>query len=355
MDVKTVDHVEFYVGDAQQMAYFLCSAFGFRLSGQGGPETGLAGQRSLLLGQGGIRILLTSGLTPDHPASQYVARHGDGVACVALATDDASGAFDGAVRRGARAIAAPRTWRRGDATAVTATVSGFADVTHRLIERPPGTDEFLPGGIDLISPDPDPGENLLDTVDHLAVCLPAGGLAPTVRFYADVFGFAQIFEEHIQVGEQAMYSEVVQSPSGGITLTLIAPDPAARPGQIDDFLNAHDGAGVQHVAFGTHDIATAVRTFGDRGARFLRTPPSYYDAIAQRLGSVGLPVDALRAGNILVDRDHWGEMFQIFTETTFIRRTFFVELIERRGALTFGSNNIKALYEAKAHEVGTHV
>jgi 4-hydroxymandelate synthase len=351
MNVASVDHAEFYVGDAQQTAYFLCTAFGFRLYGQGGPETGLAGQRSLLLGHGRIRILLTSGLTADHPATRYVRRHGDGVACVGMSTPDATAAFEEATRRGAHAVAEPRVWRRGDAEVVTATVSGFGDVTHRLVERR-ATDEFLPGGIDPVATPAAADAALLDTIDHLAVCVPAHDLDRTVDDYRKVFDFNQIFEERIVVGAQAMNSAVVQSPSAGVTLTIIAPDPTAQPGQINDFLRAHDGAGVQHVAFSTPDIVHAVDVLGGRGVRFLTTPDSYYEQIEARLGEIGRPTDRLRAGNILVDRDHWGQMFQIFTEAAFVRRTLFFELIERRGALTFGSNNIKALYEAKERERG---
>jgi 4-hydroxymandelate synthase len=184
------------------------------------------------------------------------------------------------------------------------------------------------------------------------VCVPSNDLDRIVDGYREVFDFNQIFEERIEVGTQAMNSKVVQSPSRGVTLTIIAPDPTAQPGQINDFLRAHDGAGVQHVAFSTPDIINAVDVLGGRGVRFLTTPAGYYDQIEARLGQIGRPTDRLRAGNILVDRDHWGEMFQIFTEATFVRRTLFFELIERHGALTFGSNNIKALYEAKEREHG---
>ncbi|HKT00984.1 MAG TPA: VOC family protein, partial [Rugosimonospora sp.] len=195
--------------------------------------------------------------------------------------------------------------------------------------------------------DPEPDAGLLDAVDHVALCVPGADLVSTVDWYARVFGFRQIFEERVEVGAQAMDSRVVQSPSGAVTVTIVAPDASACPGQLDDFLRAHDGAGVQHLALSTPDIVGAVRALGERGVAFLATPDSYYDGIKERLGEVDLSIDALRAGNILVDRDHWGEMFQIFTRSTVERGTFFFELIERHGALTFGSNNIRALYEAK--------
>lgn len=351
MDYLGIDHVEFYVGDARQAAFVLCSAFGFRLYGQGGPETGLDGQRSLLLGQGDSRVLLTSALRPGHPAVDYVARHGDGVAVVAFGTPDARSAFAGAVAGGATAIEAPRTHEGKNATVLTATVSGFGDVTHRLVERHGAPGEFLPGVIEMQDVPPPAEADLLHTIDHAAVCLEAGTLDATVRFYHEAFGFDMIFEEYIEVGGQGMFSQVVQSPGGGATLTLIQPDLTHTPGQIDDFLAWHGGPGVQHLALSTHDIVAAVDALGERGVGFAPTPASYYDTLGGRLGAVDVPVDRLRPRGILVDRDHWGQMYQIFAQSLHVRRTYFWELIERHGARTFGTSNIPALYEAKQREL----
>jgi 4-hydroxymandelate synthase len=148
-----------------------------------------------------------------------------------------------------------------------------------------------------------------------------------------------------------MDSIVVQSPDREVTFTLIEPDPNRRPGQIDDFLSWHAGAGVQHIAFKTSDIIRSIRTFSERGVGFLSTPSSYYDTLSERLTPVDVPIEALRKHAVLVDEDHWGQMYQIFTQSMHIRRTLFLELIERHGALTFGTKNIKALYEAKEREL----
>ena len=347
MNVTAVDHVELYVADAPETARYLCHAFGFRCQGRGGTGTGLAGQHTLLLGVGRIRLLVTSAADPDHPVARYVERHGGGVACVALRTTDAAAAYAAAVRGGADPVAPPRTWRRGAASVTTATISGPGAVVHRLVERPDPDGEFLPGGIAPEPAAPEPADGLLDTIDHVALCVGGRELEPTARFYRDALGLAEIFEERIEVGDQAMDSKVVQTESHEATFTIVAPDPDTHTGQLADFLRDNAGAGVQHLALSTHDIVTAVDLCQQRGVRFLTTPATYYDAIAQRLGTVSLPIDALRAGNILVDRDHWGEMFQIFSESPFERRTFFFELIERHGALTFGTNNIRTLYEAK--------
>lgn len=345
MNVLGVDHLEFYVGDARQTAYFLCTAFGFRIRGQGGPQTGLVDQRSLLLRHGDIHIVLTSGLTSDHPATEYVGRHGDGVAVIAMTADDVPATYARIVAGGARALAEPISYEG----ATFASVSGFGDVTHRLVQRADDKEFWLPG-IEPVT-DSEPDEGLLQVIDHLAICVPAGELATTSRFYCDVFGFEEIFEEYIEVGGQGMDSKVVQSPSRGVIFTLIEPDTSRKPGQIDDFLQWHAGAGVQHVAFRTDDIIRAVSTFSERGVGFLSTPGSYYDALEQRLTPTDVSMEDLRRHAVLVDEDHWGQMYQIFTQSMHIRRTLFLELIERHGALTFGSSNIKALYEAKEREL----
>src|SRR6266568_1451712 len=296
MKILDIDHIELYVGDAMAAAQSLCTAYGFRVYGRGGPDTGLPGQRSILLGQGDIRVLLTSGLKQDHPASQFVARHGDGVAVTAFRTDSAATAYTGAVAAGGSGIREPRTWENEEACVVTAEVAGFGDVVYRLVERRGPGAQFQPGAIEM-----EPGaaagagDDLLRVIDHVAVCVPAGELDPTIAF--------------------------------------------------------HDGAGVQHVAFLTKDIVRAVRTITGRGVGFAETPSSYYDMLAGRLGTTDIPVEALRPLGILVDRDHWGQMYQIFAKSTHIRRTYFLELIDRHGARTFGTNNIPALYAAKEREL----
>jgi len=352
MNILDIDHIELYVGDSIAAAQALCAAYGFRVYGHGGPDTGLPGQRTVLLGQGDIRILLTSGLHKDHPASQFVARHGDGVAVTAFGTDSAAIAYTDVVAAGGTGIHLPCTWENDEACVVTAEVAGFGDVIYRFVERRGSDAEFQPGAIAM-----EPGaadgadDDLLRVIDHAAVCVPAGELDSTIAFHEQVFGFTVTFQEYIELGDQGMMSKVVQSPSGGVTFTIIQPDLTRQAGQIDDFLAWHDGAGVQHIAFLTHDIVHAVQTFADRGVGFAVTPSSYYDMLTSRLGATDIAVEGLRPLGILVDRDHWGQMYQIFAKSTHIRRTYFVELIDRHGARTFGTSNIPALYAAKEREL----
>lgn len=348
MDIKEIDHVEFHVGDAQHAAFYLCTALGFRLVGRGGPDTGMVDQRSLLVRQGGIHLLLTSALVPDHPAARYVAQHGDGVAVIAIGTSDARDAFDAAVRAGAVPVQPPTECSDGAEIVTVAEVAGFGDVRHRFVQRAEGSREFLPGVVESL-PHADNGkadEDLLSAIDHVAVCLPSGDLSSTVDFYERVFDFRMIFEENIEVGDQAMNSKVVQSLSGGVTFTLIEPDAARQPGQLDRFIARHGGPGVQHLAFLCDDIVGAVTTLTDRGVQFLDTAENYYRALADRIGDTTVDIGDLRRTNVLVDRDHWGEVFQIFTRSMHVRDTYFTEIIDRRGAKTFGSGNIKALYAA---------
>jgi 4-hydroxymandelate synthase len=257
------------------------------------------------------------------------------------------GAAAAAVAGGAAVVAEPSMWGWGDAVGVSAVVSGPGGVVHRMVQRAGVGGQFLAGLVPVLPEPEGEGEGLLHGVDHVAWCVPGDELGSVTDFYRRVFGLVEVFRERIEVGEQVMDSRVVQSGSRQVTFTIVCPDGGTRSGQLVDFLAGNAGAGVQHLALGTRDIAAAVDRFQGRGLRFLAAPDSYYDAVAGRLGRVSLPVDDLRARSILVDRDHHGEMFQIFSESPFARETFFFELIERHGALTFGSNNVRALYEAK--------
>ena len=352
MTISGIDHVEFYVADLEKAAAALCRGFGFRMAcaapaGPADPGDPGAGSRSLLLRQGRIKLVLTAATSPGHPAADFVQRHGDGVASIAFRTDDVREEFAAAVAGGATPISAPALARREDLVAGEglvrqAVVSVFGDVTHRLVERDGPAGEREPAQ----RRDGEPFEAL----DHAAICLRPGELEAVVGFYRDAFGFVHTFDERIEVGGQAMVSKVIQDRTGAVTFTLLEPDPDRDPGQIDQFLSAHGGAGVQHLALRTPDIVQAVRALSASGTEFLTAPAGYYRSLEGRLGAFPIPVDVLRDTNVLADRDQWGQLFQIFSHSTHERRTFFFELIERQGARTFGSGNIKALYEALNEE-----
>lgn len=335
-----VDHVRFYVGDLDARVTELVDSYGFDVYATAGGAD--QADRSVALERNEVRLILTAVRSEDHPGARFLKRHGDGVADVALRSADAAADFAAAVGRGAQPVTPPEE-RDG---IVTATIAGFGDVVHTFVQRAdgvPGRD--LPG----FQPAPRRGSTTpppLTVVDHIAVCLEAGQLAPTVAFYEHVLDFRTVFVERIAVGDQAMESTVVQDRSGSVTLTLIEPDTSRAPGQIDRFIKDHGGPGVQHVAFATTDIVGTVRAMRANGVRFLSTPDSYYRALAGRMSPANHTVDELRALDILADADHDGQLFQIFTRSTHEYGTFFFELIERVGATTFGAGNIRALYEA---------
>ncbi|KOT56570.1 MULTISPECIES: 4-hydroxyphenylpyruvate dioxygenase [Streptomyces] len=338
-----IDYIEMYVADLDAAAFAWVDKYAFTVVGTGGS----ADHRSIALRHGTITLVLTMATSDRHPASVYVVDHGDGVADIALRTADVEGAFAHAVAGGAEPLRRPAR-HGGPGAAVTATVSGFGDVVHTLVQRGPEEGPGLPVGFvaTLQSRQPVPSEVGLLELDHIAVCLNNGDLEGTVAYYRRALGFQEIFEEHIVVGAQAMDSKVVQSPTGRVTLTLIEPDTTADPGQIDDFLKSHQGAGVQHLAFSCDDAVHAVRTLTGRGVEFLSSPAAYYDLLGARIQLSRHSLEDLRSTSLLADQDHGGQLFQIFTASTHPRRTIFYEIIERQGAETFGSSNIKALYEA---------
>jgi 4-hydroxymandelate synthase len=316
-----IDHISFAVADVASSAAEFVDRYGFRVVATGAEPDRFA---TVAVRQRDIVLVLTQGISDDHPATVFTVRHGDGVSGIAL-----RGADPGFTGR---------------------TLTAFGDVTHTFVARAKDEPWSLPG---LVAVPAEPAQRLqpaqrqeLLSVDHIAVCLENGQLEPTVEFYRRTLGWRQIFEENIHVGTQAMQSKVVQSPNRQVTLTLLQPMTGTEPGQIDDFLKNHGGGGVQHLAFAVPDIVRAVAALGAAGVRFLHTPDAYYQGLGQRLGLTTHPAERLREFDILADRDHDGELFQIFTRSEHPRRTLFMEIIERQGARTFGTNNIRKLYEA---------
>ncbi len=359
-----LDHVEFYVGDLEHEVAFWTDRYGFRAAGRGGsPELGF---RSIVVQQGAISLVLTEGLDPAHPAHAYVRTHGNGVANIAMRTRDTHAVFESAVRAGARPLTPPDRHEHAKDVICATLASGLDDIVLTLIEReqsagrqdadglPPGFERdaaplrtaapsaHSEGGTDAAADDT--GTGLL-AVDHFAVCVPPGQMQALTGLYMRAFGFREIYVERIAVGGQAMLSKVVQSASGSVTFTVIEPDRTADPGQIDAFLARHGGSGVQHLAFSTGNVVSSVSALAERGVGFLETSDLYYELLSQRVTVTYHPLEELQRLSVLVDEDHDGQLFQIFSRSVHPRKTFFLEVIERFGGTTFGSANIKALYE----------
>ncbi|MEU6094743.1 4-hydroxyphenylpyruvate dioxygenase [Streptomyces sp. NPDC047079] len=343
-----IDYVEFYVEDIERSLAWLVEGYCFAVRAKSAPAGGAT--RSVNVGQGGIDLLLTES-SEVHPARDYTERHGDGVGDIGIRVPDAAGAFAEAVRRGVRPVTEPVT--QGAVT--TATVAGFGDVTHTFIQRPDGsTVADVRGLVAVPGRGSVPGSGLLK-VDHFAACVEPGRLDETVEYYQRTLDFDLTLTERIVTGDQGMIIKVVQSKSRAVTFTLIEADTRMAIGQIDRFLKEHDGPGVQHLAFSTADILTTVRRLADRGIELLTTPAAYYSALADRVPQHRHPVDELRDLNVLVDEDHDGQLYQIFAKSVHPRNTIFLEIIERVGATSFGSSNIRHLYDSvKAQQEADH-
>jgi len=339
-------HLEFYVGNAKQAAHFYRTAFGLKLVAYSGLETGARNRVSYVLEENDIRLVLTSSLHPDDEIARHVRRHGDGVKDIAFIVDNAEEAFNEAVNRGARPVMEPMLIEDDEGEIVKASIGVFGDTIHSFLERKHYAGKFMPGFRSIENVPPPPFSTGLSEIDHLAISIPEGQLDEWVEFYEDTMGFHQSHHEDVSTDYSAMNSKVVQNKSGSIKLPLVEPASGKRKSQIEEYLEYYGGPGVQHVAFLSGDIVETVKAWRAAGNEFLKVPRSYYEMLEDRVGRIDDDVEELEAEHILVDRDEWGYLMQIFTRPVQSRPTVFMEAIQRRGARGFGSGNIKALFAA---------
>jgi 4-hydroxyphenylpyruvate dioxygenase len=343
------DHVELWVGNAKQAAYFYEHAFGFRCTAYAGPETGVRDRASYVLEQGEIRLVVTSGLRRDSPICEFALMHGDGVKDISLRVPDATNAYREAVQRGARGVAEPRRVEDEFGKVELSSIATYGDVVHTFVNRAGYEGAYLPGYVAQESTNgSDPGVGL-QHVDHVVGNVELGRMQHWVEFYERVFGMTEMIhfsDEDIGTEYSALMSKVVADGNGRIKFPINEPAEGKRKSQIEEYLEYYGGAGAQHIAVSTTDIVAAVRELKARGVRFLQTPGSYYEDLPGRVGDIDEDLAALRELGILADRDDEGYLLQIFTKPIGDRPTVFLELIERHGARGFGAGNFKALFEA---------
>lgn len=344
------DCLELWVGNARTTAGFLMSAFGFECTAYAGPETGVRHKASYVLEQGEIRLVVSAALAADSPIAAHVRTHGDGIHDLAWLVDDAEGAFEGAVARGARPVRAP--WREtdDDGELVLAQIGTYGETVHTFVDRSRyHGDRLEPGyGTENLPPKPVGPAVGLEVIDHVVGNVERGRLDDWVRFYSKTMGFEPLLsfsEDQISTEYSALASTVVWDGKQ-IVMPINEPALGRKKSQIQEYLDAYDGPGVQHVALRTNDIVASVDALAARGVRFMSVPDTYYVEAKQRLEGVELPWGDLERLHILVDRDQGGYLLQIFTETLTDRPALFFEIIERRGARGFGEGNFKALFEA---------
>src|SRR3712207_920705 len=347
------DHVELWVGNAKQAAFFYEHAFGFQRAAYAGPETGVRDRASYVLEQGDIRLVLTSGLRRDSPVCEFACLHGDGVKDIALRVPDATTAYREAVQRGARGVTEPR-WAEDEFGRVElASIATYGDVVHTFVNRSGYEGAYLPGYVAQESTNgSDPGVGLLQ-IDHIVGNVELGRMEHWVEFYERVFGMTEMLhfsDEDISTEYSALMSKVMTDGQGKIKFPINEPAEGKRKSQIEEYLEFNHGPGVQHVALTTTNIVETVEALQRRGVIFLATPDSYYEDVPVRVGEIDESYDDLRRLKILADRDDDGYLLQIFTKTAQDRPTLFFEVIERHGARGFGDGNFKALFEAIERE-----
>jgi 4-hydroxyphenylpyruvate dioxygenase len=352
MPLHGIDHVELWVGNAAQAAYFYREAFGFEQVAYAGLETGLRDRVSFVLRQGRVRLVLTGALVPGHEIGAHHARHGDGVRVIALSVPDAAYAYRTAVERGARGVREP--WEASDehGSVRMATIAAYGETVHTFVEREAYDGPFLPGYVaDAVTPGA--GDAGLLAIDHIVGNVELGAMETWVKYYEDVFGMKEMIhfsDDDISTEYSALMSKVVTSGNGRIKFPINEPAEGKRKSQIDEYLEFYGGPGAQHIAVATRDIVRTVTTLRERGVEFLKTPESYYDDVPERVGDMDEDLADLRRLGILVDRDDEGYLLQIFTKPVGDRPTMFFEVIERHGARGFGEGNFKALFEAIERE-----
>jgi 4-hydroxyphenylpyruvate dioxygenase len=346
MPLNGVDHVEFFVGNAKQAAFFYTHAFGFRLVAYSGLETGVRDRASFVLQQGRIRLVLTGALHSDSPIAEHHRKHGDGVKVIALSVPDVDNAWREATARGAEGVVEPHEVSDEHGTVRLATIRTYGDTLHTFVQRGAYRGTFLPG-YEARQDGADAGEPMLLAIDHIVGNVEH--MDPWVKFYEDVFNMKEMLhftDNDISTEYSALMSKVVADGKGVVKFPINEPAEGKRKSQIEEYLEFYEGPGAQHLAVATRDIVGTVAEMRRRGVEFLDIPAAYYDDVPSRVPEVIDQLADLREQGILVDRDDEGYLLQIFTKPLGDRPTIFFEIIERHGARGFGEGNFKALFEA---------
>jgi 4-hydroxyphenylpyruvate dioxygenase len=348
--LKSIHHVELWVGNARQAAYFYREAFGFSQFAYAGLETGSRDRTSYALQQGKARVVLTTPLSPDDPIQAHLRLHGDGVRDIAFHVEDADAAFDEAVSRGARPVQTPADRTDEHGTVRHATIAAYGDTVHSFISERGYQGPFLPGFAAQTAPGRDAG---LLRIDHMVGNVERGRMNEWADWYSRVLGFSRYIsfdDKDISTEYSALMSVVMSDDSFAIKFPINEPAAGRRKSQIEEYLDYYQGPGVQHIALLTADIGRTVRTLRANGVAFLRVPDSYYDALASRVGPIDEDLALVRELGLLVDRDEEGYLLQLFTRPVEDRPTLFFEIIQRKGSRGFGKGNFRALFESIERE-----
>lgn len=352
LPLNGTDYIELYVGNAKQAAHFYKTAFGFQNLAYAGPETGVKDRASYVLVQNKIKLVLTTPLYPEHPISEQLTRHGDGVKIIALWVDDAYDAYKQTTSRGAESYLEPQTLEDENGELRMGGIYTYGETVHMFIERKNYKGLFMPGFQKWESHyNPEPVGLLY--IDHCVGNVGWHQMDKWVKFYEEVMGFRNILtfdDKQISTEYSALMSKVMSNGNGYVKFPINEPAEGKKKSQVEEYLDFYGDEGVQHIAIATDDIVGTVRKLLDRGVEFLKVPSIYYDGLEARVGKIEEAIGPLKDLGILVDRDDEGYLLQIFTKPVEDRPTLFFEIIQRKGAKSFGAGNFKALFEALEHE-----
>jgi 4-hydroxyphenylpyruvate dioxygenase len=346
------DYVEFYVGNAKQAAHFYKTAFGFKSLAYAGPETGEKDKVSYVLQQNKLTFVLTTPLRKDNPIANHINTHGDGVKYLALKVEDATSAWNETTKRGGKSYLEPTTLKDNDGEVVISGIHTYGETVHLFIERKNYNGTFMPGFKKWES-HYNPTETGLLYVDHCVGNVGWNQMNPWVKFYEDVMGFKNILtfdDKDISTEYSALMSKVMSNGNGFVKFPINEPAEGKKKSQVEEYLDFYNGEGVQHVAIATNNIIETVTALQNRGVEFLKVPQSYYETVLDRVGTIDEDLKPLSELGILIDRDEEGYLLQIFTKPLQDRPTLFFEIIQRKGAKSFGKGNFKALFEAIERE-----
>ncbi len=348
LPLNGTDYVEFYVGNAKQAAHFYKTAMGFQSEAYAGLETGLKDRSSYVLRQDKIRLVLTTPLIPDSPISDHIRKHGDGVKVIALWVDDATKSWEETTARGAKSYMEPTVEEDQHGRVVRSGIHTYGDTVHIFVERKHYQGVFLPG-YEKWESHYNPSSCGLKYIDHMVGNVGWGEMNTWAEFYNKVMGFANLItfdDKDISTEYTALMSKVMTNGNGRIKFPINEPAEGKKKSQIEEYIDFYQGPGCQHIAVATDDIVFTVSEMRKRGIEFLYVPGSYYDTVGDRVGQIAEDINILKQHGIMVDRDDEGYLLQIFTKPLEDRPTLFFEIIQRKGAQSFGKGNFKALFES---------
>lgn len=352
LPLEGTDYIEFYVGNAKQAAHFYKTAFGFQSLAYAGPETGVKDKASYVIRQNKLTFVLTTPIRAGNAIADHVYKHGDGVKVIALKVNDARSAFNETTSRGGRSYLEPTVLKDENGEVVLSGIHTYGDTVHLFVERKNYQGVFMPGFREWKTVY-NPAETGLLYVDHCVGNVGWNQMNPWVQFYQDVMGFRNILsfdDKDISTEYSALMSKVMSNGNGFVKFPINEPAEGKKKSQVEEYLEFYDGEGVQHVAIATNDIVSTVSELQRRGVEFLKIPESYYETVLERVGKIDEDLEPLKQLGVLIDRDDEGYLLQIFSKPVEDRPTLFFEIIQRKGAKSFGKGNFKALFEALERE-----